>query len=69
MEVIMRIRRTILAPAILTIGTAGALVVGPVLTLTTAAAPVTAAVAASATPNLVIMHGSRTAPNMTVMHG
>jgi hypothetical protein len=69
MEVIMRIRRTILAPAILTIGTAGALVVGPVLALSTAAAPVTATAAISATPNLTIMHGSRTAPNMSIMHG
>ena len=69
MEVIMRIRRTILAPAILTIGTAGALAVGPVLALSTVAAPVTAAAAVSATPNMNIMHGSRTAPNMTVMHG
>jgi hypothetical protein len=57
MEVIMRIRRTILAPAILTIGTAGALAVGPVLALTTAAAPVSAAAAVSATPNMSIMHG------------
>ena len=53
----MRIRRTILAPAILTIGTAGALVVGPVLALTTAAAPVTAAAAVSATPDITVMHG------------
>ena len=35
----MRIRRNILAPAILTIGTIGSLVAGPVLALTTAAAP------------------------------
>ena len=53
----MRIRRTILAPAILTIGTTGALVVGPVLALTSAAAPVSGAVAVSATPNVIIMHG------------
>ena len=52
----MRIRRNILAPAILTIGTIGSLVAGPVLALTTAAAPVGAAVAASAHPNLVVMH-------------
>jgi hypothetical protein len=57
MEVIMRIWRTVLAPAILTIGTACALVAGPVLALTTAAAPAGSAVAASVTPNLSIMHG------------
>jgi hypothetical protein len=56
MEVIMRILRTVLAPAILAIGTVGALVAGPVLSLTTAAAPVSAA-ADNATPNVVIMHG------------
>jgi len=39
MEVIMRTRRTILAPAILTIGTVGALALGPVVALTTAGAP------------------------------
>jgi hypothetical protein len=54
MEVIMRILRTVLAPAILAIGTVSALVAGPVLTLTTAAPPVSAA--ASATPNITIMH-------------
>jgi hypothetical protein len=32
-------------------------VAGPVLALTTAAAPATVAVAISATPNLSIMHG------------
>jgi len=53
----MRIWRTVLAPAILTIGTVGALVAGPVLALTTAAAPVGVAAAASATPNFTIMHG------------
>jgi hypothetical protein len=57
MEVIMRIRRTVLAPAMVTIGTVGALVVGPVLSLTTAATAITAATTASATPNGVIMHG------------
>ena len=53
----MRIRRNILAPAILTVGTIGSVVAGPVLALTTTAAPATAAGAVSATPNLVIMHG------------
>ena len=53
----MRIRRNILAPAILTIGTIGSLVAGPVLALTTAAAPAGTAVAISAAPNLTIYHG------------
>ncbi len=53
----MRIRRTILAPVILAIGTTGALVAGPVLALTTAAAPVSAAVAVHVTPNVIVMHG------------
>jgi hypothetical protein len=57
MEVIMRILRTVLAPAILTIGTVGALVAGPVLALTTTATPVSAAATVSVTPNIVIMHG------------
>ncbi len=52
----MRIRRTTLAQAILTIGTAGALVVGPVLALTTAAAPAGTAVAVSVAPNIIITH-------------
>jgi hypothetical protein len=56
MEVIMRMRRTILARAILAIGTTGALVAGPVLALTTAAAPAAAAVAASAKPDGIVMH-------------
>jgi hypothetical protein len=50
MEVVMRIRRNILAPAILTIGTVGSLVAGPVLALTSAAAPAGSAVAISAHP-------------------
>ena len=53
----MRIWRTVLAPAILTIGTVGALVSGPVLALTTAAAPVSVAAPVGVTPNLTIMHG------------
>ena len=52
----MRIRRNILAPAILTLGTVGSLVAGPVLALTTTAAPATAAVAVGATPNVIVHH-------------
>jgi hypothetical protein len=56
MEAVMRIRRNILAPAILTIGTVGSLVAGPVLALTTAAVPAGTAVAVSVTPNLMGYH-------------
>jgi hypothetical protein len=56
MEAVMRIRRNILAPAILTIGTIGSLVAGPVLALTTAAAPAGAAVAVSHSPDIIISH-------------
>jgi hypothetical protein len=55
--VIMRILRTVIAPAILAIGTVSALVAGPVLALTTAAAPVGVAAGANSTPNAIIMHG------------
>jgi len=56
----MRIRRTILAPAILAIGTASALVAAPV-----------AAFAAPAAPSLSIYHGSvgTVTPNMVIYHG
>jgi hypothetical protein len=58
MEVVMRIRRNILAPAILTLGTVGSLVAGPVLALTATAAPATAAVAAAGVhPNMIVNHG------------
>jgi hypothetical protein len=57
MEVVMRARRNILAPVILTLGTVGSLVAGPILALTTTAAPATAAVAVGATPNVVVFHG------------
>ena len=57
MEAVMRIRRNILAPAILTIGTIGPLVVGPALALTTTATPTGTAVAVSVHPDLLTMHG------------
>ena len=53
----MRIRRNILASAILTVGTIGSLVAGPVLALTTAAAPAGSVVAVSMTPALTVYHG------------
>jgi hypothetical protein len=52
----MRIRRTILAQVILAIGTTSAVVVGPVLALTTTVAPAGSAVAASVAPNMSVMH-------------
>jgi hypothetical protein len=57
MEAVMRIRRNILAPAILTVGTIGSLVAGPILSLTTAAAPASAVVAVSYSPAVMISHG------------
>jgi len=57
MEAVMRIRRKILAPVILTIGTIGSLVAGPVLALTTAAAPAGGAVAVTMNPNMTVYHG------------
>jgi hypothetical protein len=57
MEVIMRIRCTVLAQVILAIGTSCAVVAGPVVAFTTAAAPAGSAVAASVAPNMVVMHG------------
>ena len=54
----MRVRRNILAPVILTLGTVGSLVAGPVLALTTTAAPAAAAVAVGgATPYIIVSHG------------
>lgn len=52
----MRIRRKILAPTILAIGTIGSLVAGPVLAVTTAAAPAGGAVAVSMHPDFMTYH-------------
>jgi hypothetical protein len=58
MEVVMRIRRNILGPVILTLGTVGSLVAGPVLALTATAAPATVAASVGhATPYVIVMHG------------
>jgi hypothetical protein len=58
MEVVMRIRRNILAPAIITISTVGSIVAGPVLALTSAASPAATGIAAvSVSPNMQIYHG------------
>jgi hypothetical protein len=71
MEVIMRIRRTILAPVIMAIGTTGALAVGPTLALTATATPASAAAAASTRPGLTVTHGDLTVmhADFTIMHG
>lgn len=57
MEAIVRIRRNILAPAILALGTVGTVVAGPVLALTTAAAPATTAVAVAQPFTVQGFHG------------
>ena len=53
----MRIRRNILAPAILTVGTIGSLLASPVPALTITAAPPAAPVAVCFSPNGIVMHG------------
>jgi hypothetical protein len=54
----MRTKRTIIAPALLTLGAVGSIMAGPIMALTTAVAPsATAVVAAAASPNGIIMHG------------
>jgi hypothetical protein len=60
MEAVMRIRRTILAPVILAIGTVGALVGVPALTV--------AAPTAAATPGYMIYHASGVSPDLMVFH-
>jgi hypothetical protein len=50
----MRIRRNILAPLILTVGTVGSLVAVPVMTAVTAVTPAATTVAAS--PGAIIVH-------------
>jgi hypothetical protein len=45
MEEIMRSKRTIIAPALLTLGAVGSILAGPVMALATAAAPSATAVA------------------------
>jgi len=53
----MRIRRNIIAPTILSICTVGSLVAGPVLALTSAAAPASATVAVTVKPAMIVFHG------------
>jgi hypothetical protein len=57
MEAHMRIRRSILAPAILTVGTIGSLVAGPVPALTITTAPAAAPVSLCLSPNGIVIHG------------
>jgi hypothetical protein len=56
MEAVMRVRRNILAPAILVVGTIGSVVAGPILALTTSAAPAATAVAVSFKPDAIVFH-------------
>jgi hypothetical protein len=56
MEVIMRIRRNVLASTVLVVGTLGSVMAGPVLALTSAAAPASAAVAISVNPAVKVSH-------------
>jgi hypothetical protein len=50
----MRIRRTILAPVVLTIGTVGSLAIGPTMAILSTTAPAAVPVAASGfTPNMI----------------
>jgi hypothetical protein len=53
----MRIRRNVIAPALLAIGTVGSLVAGPVLALTSAATPAATSVAVSFHPAMQAYHG------------
>jgi hypothetical protein len=57
MEVVMRIWRNILAPAILTVGTIGSLVAGQVPALSITAAPAPSAVAVCISSHGVVIHG------------
>jgi hypothetical protein len=52
----MRIRRSIIAPTVLTIGTIGSLIGGPIVALTTAAPAVSAVAVGGATPNIIGFH-------------
>jgi hypothetical protein len=53
----MRIRRNILAPAILTVGTIGSLLAGPAPALTITTAPAPASVSVCISPNGIVLHG------------
>ena len=57
MEAGMRIRRKILAPAILTVGTIGSLLAGPVPALTINTAPASAPVSVCISPSGIVLHG------------
>ena len=50
----MRIRRNIIAPLVLSIGTIGALAAGPILAITTTVAPAGVAVAGHANPDIMV---------------
>jgi hypothetical protein len=54
----MRTKRTIIAPALLTIGAVGSILAGPVMALATAVAPSAVAVTASAASPAGIVHSA-----------
>ncbi len=53
----MRVRRTIIAPVVLTIGTVGSLAIGPAMAALSTTATAAVPVAASSSPSIVIYHG------------
>jgi len=53
----MRIRRNIIAPVVLSVGTIGAVIAGPVLAITTVATPASAAVAIGGHTDMLVYHG------------
>ena len=53
----MHIRRTIIAPALLTIGAVGSVIAGPVIALTVAAAPsAVASTTSTDSPDAIVYH-------------
>ena len=53
----MRTKRTIIAPALLTLGAVGSIVAGPIMAFTTAVAPsATAVTTVAASPNGIVYH-------------
>jgi hypothetical protein len=50
----MRIRRNIIAPLVLSIGTIGALAAGPILSVTSAVAPAGVATAGNVNPDAIV---------------
>jgi hypothetical protein len=54
----MRTKRTIIAPALLTLGAVGSILAGPIMALTIAAAPsATAVTTVAMSPDATVYHG------------